>query len=443
MVAGLRLRGGPWAAACVLFLAAQPAAAGTSGPAGRLARSVDAVVDAAIAKGRVVGMVVVVMRDGVVIYRRAAGFADREDRRPMTPASVFRLASVSKLFVSAAAISLVDRGRLQLDAPVSRWLPRFLPAAPDGARPTITVRQLLTHTAGMTYPFAGPEAVRYRSLGVSSGLEQPGLGMEEELGRIAEAGLIAPPGTRWNYSVSIDVLGAVIEAADGRALPLVVADAVTRPLGLRHAGFAVAAGDRLATAYYAKPGGMAYRMAPEQDVDFPDGSTIRFAPGRVFDRRSFPSGGAGMVATAGDVAGLLDAIRRGGGAALGPAGARSMMVNQIGGLATPLGPGWGFGFGGAVVTDASKAGTPQSTGTWTWGGVYGNSWFVDPARRLTLVALTNTAPEGESGAFPNSLRDAVYRALRRKVHVPGGRPAARAALVAPPPRRAVSSPLRH
>lgn len=310
---------------------------------------------------------------------------------------------------TAPESSRIDRGVLGLDDPVTKWLPDFRPALADGHRPAITIRQLLTHTAGLSYSFMeGPDGPYHRER-VSSGIDQPGLSMDEELARISRAGLAFEPGTQWLYSVSIDVLGAVIAAAARRPLPEAVETLVSKPLGAASFGFTVRDPARLATPYY-QTDGRTLRMQDPQVVDWPGAGPITFAPSRNLDAKSFPSGGGGMSATALDFARLLDTIRAGGGALLTRASAAAMLANQIGALQVILGPGWGFGFGGAVLLDPQAAGTPQSRGTWTWSGVYGNSWFVDPALGLTVVALTNVAPEGDSGPFTLQLRDAVYAA---------------------------------
>ena len=118
-----------------------------------------------------------------------------------------------------------------------------------------------------------------------------------------------------------------------------------------------------------------------------------------------------MVGSAPDVMRLLEVIRSGGKPILKADTAASMMRNQIGSLTGP-GPGTAFGFGGALVVDPAAAHTPQTPGTWQWGGVYGHTWFVDPARKLTVVALTNTAPEGLFGKFTTDVRDAVYESAQ-------------------------------
>src|SRR5512132_4634073 len=171
--------------------------------------AIDAAIERALAENRIVGAVVLVAQDGEIVYRRAAGLADRERGTPMREQAVFRLASLTKPIVTAAALRMVELGRIALADPVTRYLPEFRPALPDGATPTITLRHLLTHTAGLSYGFMQPPDGSYHRAGVSDGAGEPGITMDENLARIVRAGLAYPPGERWGYSVAIDVLGAV------------------------------------------------------------------------------------------------------------------------------------------------------------------------------------------------------------------------------------------
>ena len=371
---------------------------------------IDSVIEQAIAEKRIVGTVVLVSLDGKLVYQRAAGFADRESKRPMQVDSVFRLSSVSKPIVSAAALALVDQGKLSLDDPVTKWLPDFRPKLASGAAPTITVRQLLTHTSGLGYKFAEKPGSPYYQAGISDGFDELRISLDENVRRLATVPLFNPPGEAWRYSVSIDVLGAVLEKAAGKALPQVVAELITQPLGMRDTAFWAKDKTRLAVPYHdAKP-----EPAPMSDpyvMPYGEGARMTYSPSRALDTKAFPSGGAGMVGTAPDVMRLLEAIRTGGKPILKAATAASMMRNQIGSVTGP-GPGMGFGFGGAVVVDPVAAHSPQSAGTWQWGGVYGHTWDVDPARKLTVVAFTNTAPEGLWGKFTTDLRDAVYESVK-------------------------------
>lgn len=383
---------------------ATPASTPPAGDEAALRRRLDEAVDRALAEERVVGAVVLVSRDGRLVYSRAAGLADREANRPMQQDAIFRLASVSKTLVSAAALALVDAGKLGLDDPVSRWLPEFRPKLADGREPTITVRQLLTHTSGLSYRFFEPEGGPYHRANVSDGLDQPGLSFAENARRLASVPLRFEPGKAWGYSLSIDVLGEVIARAGGAPLPQVVERTVTGPLGLRDTGFAVADPARLAAAY-ADGRPRPQRMGETHTIAI-GGGGARFAPGRIFDPASYPSGGAGMAGTAGDVLAVIEAVRKGGGPILQAETARSMLRDQTGGLEAE--PGTSFGFGGAVIVDPARAQTALPKGAWQWGGAYGHHWWVDPAARLSAVIFTNTAFEGMNGRFVKDVERAVY-----------------------------------
>jgi len=391
-----------------------PGLAQAAGPSTELtgaARArIDAALDRAIAEKRIVGAVVLVSHDGDLVYQRAAGLADRESKRPMQIDAVFRLSSVSKPVVSAAALALVDKGKLSLDDPVTKWLPEFRPKLANGAMPRITVRQLLTHTAGLGYKFAEKPGSAYYQAAVSDGFDDLRISLEEELRRLASVPLFDRPGEAWRYGLAIDVLGAVVEKASGKALSQAVTDLVTQPLGMRDTAFWAKDPARLAVPYHdAKPEPLP--MSDPYSLPFGAGGQMTYSPSRALDAEAYPSGGAGMVGSAPDILRLLEAIRSGGKPILSATTATSMMQNQIGSLIGP-GPGVGFGFGGAVVIDPATAHTPQSPGTFAWGGVYGHSWFVDPTQKLTVVALTNTALEGMSGKFTTDLRDAVYESVR-------------------------------
>ena len=370
-----------------------------------LASRLDPIVDAALSEGRIAGGVVLVAKGGALAYGRAAGLADVEAGRAMTTDAIFRASSLTKPIVTAAFLSLVEAEVMGLDDPVIRWLPDFQPKL-DGQVPTLTLRQLLTHTAGLSYGFMQPDDGPYLKLGVSDGMDQPGLGFPEQLRRVTEAGLFFPPGAAWLYSVGMDVLGAAIEAATGKTLGEVVAERVTDKLGLADTGFSVSDRARLATAY--ADGRPPKKMGETHTVPFAELSGIKFAPDRILTPGSFPSGGAGMACSATDFMVFLEAVRTGGAPILRQATASAMMTNQTGGhLIVTSGPGVGFGFGGAVITDATIAASPLPNGAWMWGGVYGHSWFVDPERELSFVLMTNTSTEGMSGQLSQELMAAV------------------------------------
>jgi len=391
------------AAAAVMTAAPIRAQARDTGLAARL----DETIDRAIADKAIVGTVVMVVRSGEVAYRRAAGYADREAGKAMRPDALFRLASLSKTMVSAAALALVEQGRLAVTDPVANWLPDFVPKTGDGTVPVLTVHHLLTHTAGLSYGFYEPEDGPYHRAGVSDGLDLSSLSLEEEMRRIAAAGLAEAPGTRWRYSIASDVLGAVIARVAGEPLPDAVRRLVTEPLGMIDTGFSVTDPTRLAVPYAdARPAPV--RMGEPQLVSFRGLGLIRFSPSRVFDPSQFPSGGVGMVGSADDMVRFVEALRTGGRPILRPATVARMTTNRIGALPVPGLPGWGFGYGCTTLEDRATAKTPQSAGTWAFTSAYGHSFFVDPARQLSVVALTNTTLEGGFGAFVPAIRNAVY-----------------------------------
>lgn len=383
-------------------------AAAVSAPA-----DIDAVLDRWVDSGRIVGAIVLVARDGRVVYRRAAGLADREAGVGVTEDTIFRLASMSKAITSATALALVDHDKLSLDDRVSDWLPEFRPSLPDGRIPEITVRQLLTHTSGLSYAFFEDSGSAYYSAAIPTGLYQDGESLEDVMRRIASVPLVYEPGEEWRYSVSTDVLGAVIARASGTSLAEAVAHYITDPLGMSNTTFTVTDETRLAAAY-RDSASVAVRMREGGDT-VPLGEVgIPFSTKRATDPDAWPSGGGGMSGTASDYLRFLEAIRTGGAPILSSATAALFTTHQIGGLrAWTEGEGWGHSLGAAVLLDPKAAETPQSPGTWQWGGVLGGHWFVDPTESLTVVVLTNTSVAGVIGEFPAELRSAIYGANHR------------------------------
>lgn len=380
----------------------------------RLQARVDEVIDRTLADKRLVGAVIKVAIDGGLVYNRAAGFADREKNQTMQENALFRLASVTKPIVSTAAMILVSQGRLGLDDRVDRWLPEFRPRLESDEFATLTIRHLMTHTAGLTYRFFQEENGPYHRAEVSDGMDQAGITLEENLRRIASVPLLYTPGTQWKYSIATDVLGAVIAKVTDTPLGEAVRTLVTSPLGMNDTGFTAVDPERLATAYAnAIP-----EPRPLHDldsIDFIEGTAgFRLAPGRALDNTAYHSGGAGMVGSAGDLLLLLEALRKGGAPLLPKSLVREMTTNQLGDLVMAYWPGRGFGLGFTLLKDPIAAETPESPGTWRMGGTYGHSWFVDPEKQLSVVAFTNTALEGMSGQFTVDLCEAVYDGIRNE-----------------------------
>ena len=371
-----------------------------------LEQRLDAVTNAAVAAGRVVGAVILVLERGLVRYRRAAGFFDREAEVAMTETAVFRLASVTKPMVAVTALAMTERGLLSLDDPVTRFLPGFRPRLADRRCPAITIRQLLTHTSGLAYGTQEDDDP-YRRAGVSDGSDQPGLSIEENLRRIGSVPLYSAPGQKWRYSVSLDVLGALIATVHGASLDAAVAEYVTEPLAMHDTAFTVREPARLAVPYGdAYP--RAVRMTEPTVVGVDPATAFMFSPVRAFDDTSFQSGGSGMVGTATDFVRFLEVIRTGGAPLLRADTMTTAVTNQIDDRRVDWLPGWGFGMLSAVLIDPAAAKSPQGRGTLAWGGTWGHWWFIDPTADLTVVSFTNTAVEGCLGSYPVDIRNAIY-----------------------------------
>lgn len=368
----------------------------------------DAALEAAVAEKRIVGGVLLVSEKGETAYARAIGLSDRDSGRAMAETDRFRLASVTKPIATACFMSLVEDGTLALEDPVTAYLPEFRPRLPDGTAPEITLHHLVTHTSGLGYRFLEAETGPYPQAGISDGMDQPGLSMAENLERIASAPLYFVPGKGWRYSVGLDVMGAVAEAATGQGMQALIDARIAEPLGLTTLKFTVPPAEDLATPYI--------NAAPEpralKDGDRPllwgEGG-VTFAPTRVHDAGSFPSCGAGLTGSVGDVMAVFRSLIGHGTPILKPDTVARMMQPQIPrDVLTIRGPGFSFGYGWAIVTEPALAAVPDPAGMLKWGGVYGHSWFIDPAAERISLLLTNTAYEGMQGILPAEIVSAFY-----------------------------------
>jgi CubicO group peptidase (beta-lactamase class C family) len=308
---------------------------------------------------------------------------------------------MTKPIFSVAALALIEAKALAFDDPVTKFLPGFRPALRGGRRPVITVRHLLTHTSGLTYKFLERVGGPYHEADVSDGLSEPGLSAQVNLRRLASVPLLFEPGTRWSYGLSLDVLGEVLARAGGAPLPELVERLVTQPLAMTDTAFVATDRHRLAWPYEGgKKAGPPVRMT--EPYDTPPSKGIRFSPERAFDPKSYPSGGAGLVATARDYLRFLEALRTGGGGVLSPTMTRAMVDNQIGEL--PFGKGLRYGYGVRVLVDPAAKPSRRGRGSFAWGGVYGTGFWVDPEAKLAVVVLTNTT----DNSLDSMLEAAIY-----------------------------------
>ncbi len=376
-----------------------------------------------VEEGRLPGLVVAVARRDRLVFLDHCGQRDLEAGAAMTPDTVFRIYSMTKPVTTVAALMLYEEGRFQLDDPIERYLPEF--AAPrvyvggEGeavetvrAETPITVRQLMTHTAGLTYGFLGetPVDALYRARGVD--FQRGDTPLAELVALLAEQPLLFQPGTRWNYSVATDVLGRLVEVLSGETLERFLAERILAPLGMRDTAFHVPehALDRFAACYTpGKEGGL-------EPIDPARGS--RFTRPMV----TF-SGGGGLVSTAADYLRFARMLARGGELdgvrLLGRKTVATMTMNHLPGDLAAMGQarfaetsyeGIGFGLGVSVMLDPARAQIMGSPGEYAWGGAASTAFWVDPAEELIVVLLTQLVP---SSAYPlrRELRVLTYQAL--------------------------------
>lgn len=374
--------------------------------------NVQHVIDEVIQSERIIGASIVIAQHGEILFNYHIGYADREGKKAVTEETVFRLASMTKPIVSAVALALVEKNILHLDEPITNWLPHFKPKLTNGEIPVITLRHLLTHTSGLSYGFLSSDNEPYYSNGISDGIDETVLSIQENLQRLANVPLLFAPGTAWCYSLSTDVIGAILETVCNQTLPQIVETYVTDPLEMKDTSFYVEEEHRLAKAYADNMGKPARIMLAKDRLLLEGCGFIHYAPGRIRNKEAYASGGAGMAGTALDYLKFLEAIRKGGYPILNENSIALMTKDAVEGYDVPAaGPGFGFGMGFAVVRDSIAANTPRYAGSYEWGGVYGTKMFVDPGVGLSVVVLTNTALEALTGKFPADLTNAIYTDL--------------------------------
>jgi CubicO group peptidase (beta-lactamase class C family) len=382
----------------------------------RLAQ-VDRVLQEYIDKNQLAGIVALVLQDGRPVYERALGWADKESGRRMTADTIFRIASQTKAITSAAILILMEEGKLSLDDPVSRFIPTFretkVAVKKDSgvelvpAKRQITIRDLLTHTAGISYGTQPEVAALYeaKGLGTAAGFGWYTADKDEPINvtmeRLGTLPFIAQPGEAYVYGYNTDILGAVVEQASGLPLDQFIRERITQPLGMKDTQFFLSPAERnrLATVYSSKEG---------QAVRAPEGAR---GQGHYVDgpRKSF-AGGAGLLSTARDYARFLEMTRNGGTLdgvrIMSPRTVMLMHTNQSGTLHSQTGLGFGYGF---QTTDRYGANGMDGVGAYGWGGAYGTTYRVDPQARLTLVLMIQQIPN--STDIGRKFPAMVYQAL--------------------------------
>jgi CubicO group peptidase (beta-lactamase class C family) len=361
------------------------------------------------------GAVVAISRAGRVGYAAAFGFRDREAGAEMTADSIFRIASMTKPIVSVAAMMLSEEGRLEIAAPVASYLSEFaemtIGVERKKAQRTMTVQDLLRHTSGLTYPDFGDSPVQM--MWRDANLRDENQTNADLVAKLGDVPLMFEPGATWEYGMSTDVLGRVVEVVSGKSLGDFLAERIIDPLGMKDTGFA-ATGPRAARVAEPQADPQTGKRPPMRNVT---------KPGR------WQSGGGGAVSTAADYLRFCQMLLNGGELEgvrlLAPKTVAHMASDHLapdigysattrsrfGALAPVPEMGHGFGLGFAVRTAQGRSPVPGSVGDFFWGGAFGTYFWIDPQEQM--IAIVMTASPEQRLHYRYLSRQLVYAALTR------------------------------
>jgi CubicO group peptidase (beta-lactamase class C family) len=361
-----------------------------------------------IQDGKLVGGSGLVARNGKIIYAEVWGQRDREKQLPVEHDTIFRIYSMSKPITSVGVMMLVDAGKLQLDDPVSKYLPELANRkvlvksddSKEGAETTevpaareITIRDLLRHTSGLTYGFFGNSEVdqRYKRAGILI----TDFTLEDTINKLSEIPLLHQPGSRWHYSVSTDVLGRVIEVVSGQSLDQYFQTQIFEPLGMMDTFFTVPSEKlpRLSQMYVPNRDGGLKPANPLESVRF------------VSPANRFFSGGGGLCSTTQDYLTfcrmLLNEGQLNGKRLLRQKTVRAMRTDQLE-KGTKRSSAFQFGLGFSI----------NQQGVYRWGGAAGTRFFIDPKNKLILIYMVQIKPTGRY-EFGSEMERLVYASMTK------------------------------
>lgn len=386
---------------------------------------VDKLIQQYIDSNWIAGAIAIVAKDGNIVYHKAMGFDDREKNKPLQKDAIFRIASQTKAITSVAVMMLFEDGKLLLDDAISKYIPEFRkPQVLDKfnkadttyttvpAKREITVRDLLTHTSGIGYAQIGSETMNamYYKAGVIGGIGLKGGLLSNNIKKLGALPLVHQPGEKWTYGLNTDVLGYLVEVVSGMSLEAYFRKNIFDPLGMKDSYFYIPKEkyNRLAMLH-TEDATKHVTNTPEQITL--NGSFYRDYP--ILDGGSFYSGGGGLVSTALDYAIFMQMLLNGGEyngkRLLSPRSIHLMTINQIGDLS--LGRASKFGLGFQVVTEADEARNTVSRGTFSWGGMFASSYWIDPKEKIVAQFVLQQFPFSR-GELAEKFKVAVYQALQ-------------------------------
>lgn len=413
----------PRAARSSALLTASPETLGLS--SARLQR-IGSTIQESIDGARLSGAVALVARRGKVAYFKAFGMADRDSKKPMQTDTIFRICSMTKPITSVAVMILYEEGKFLLNDPLSNFIPEFKPvkvldppytedktSPPDkvvDAKRPITIRHLLTHTAGLTYHWNSRLGKQYRDVQFGHGiLPQEGT-IGEAVKRLASLPLLFQPGDAWEYSVSDDVLGYLVEVVSGMPLDRFLEERIFKPLGMKDTAFFLPQDklSRLATAYTYYPEKGLQPFGDQQRIE--EGPFVYSADYPYAGPRTYFSGGGGLCSTAQDYYRLCQMMLNGGTfngtRLLSRKSVELISQNHVQGKLDTMGFGLGFG----VNSEARHLTELGSLGAYYWGGFFYTSFVIDPKEELVAIFMGQLHPTGGLNVEAKAIRLA-YQAI--------------------------------
>jgi CubicO group peptidase (beta-lactamase class C family) len=389
---------------------AQPDSVGVSSQ--RL-RRIDETMKRFVDEKRIAGIVTLLTRRGKIVHHNAVGVKDVRKNEPVQKDSIFRIASMTKPITGAALMMLFEEGKWRLDDPVSRHIPEFAKlqvytgANPDGtptlepARRSMTMRELMTHTGGLGYVLNSSNPVD--RMIIQGRVLDTAAPLQTMIDKLAKLPLQSQPGTRWSYSIAVDVQGYLVEKLSGMKFDEFLRTRLFEPLGMKDTAFYVPKDklSRLALVHAdAKGGGLTADEVRGDPTVVPLG----------------PSGGGGLFSTAMDYARFTEMLLNGGQLngvrVLAPRTVEMMRTNYVN--PEPLktmGPGLGWSLGFQVITDAAAAGEPYSTGSYHWFGIFGTWFWIDPVDDFAFIGMLQHQNLGTARQVHGVSRNLVYQAI--------------------------------
>lgn len=382
--------------------------------------NIDTLVNSYISRNWLTGAVTIIVKDGQVVQNKGYGYINAETKKPMPANAIFRIASQTKAIVSAGVLILYDEGKLSLSDPVSKYLPGFAhQTVLDSfhmndttyttvpAKREVTIKDLITHTSGIDYAEIGSDKMKaiYLKNGIHSGLGVVDENLVETMNKLGSLPLSFQPGEKWQYSLGIDILGAVIEVVSGENLEDFLRTNIFEPCGMKDTWFNLPQdkADRLTTVY------------TEDSLKhvIPWSKTFRgIDPGYPLIKKHYFSGGAGLSSTAFDYAVFLQMIMNGGTyngkTILSKRIVEMMLHSQLD--PSIFNPDY-FGLGFQITSDKGSASSSRNEGSFSWGGYFGTTYWGDPKEHLIVLFMTQQNPNSH-GEVEQKFEQIVYSSLK-------------------------------